>query len=88
MNQAHAGPVLVGDDATEQLRLRRRERGRGACVHGLDNICHRPRASAGAELERKRGEDAQRWRLNLLAEARLLERRLSAKPRVTERPNV
>jgi len=88
VHQAHAGPVLFGDARQEQPRLRRWRRRLGACVHGLDNICPRPRSSAGAEFEWKRCERAQRGTLNLLAEARLLEWRLSAKQRVTERPNV
>jgi hypothetical protein len=88
VHQAHAGPVTLGDTRAEPLRLRTLKRPIGACAHGLDNICRRPRASAGAELELKRCEPAQRRRASLLADARLLERRLSAKQRVTERPNV
>jgi hypothetical protein len=88
VNQAHAGPVIVGDAEVEQPRRKEWKRRFGACVHGLNNICPRPRSSAGAELEHSRCERAARRLLNLLAEARLLERRLSAKQRVTERPNV
>ena len=88
MIQAHAGPVLVGDTQVERARRSWGRRRLGACVHGLSNICHRPRSSAGAELEPERFERAQRRLLSLLAEARLLERRLSAKRRVTEMPNV
>jgi len=78
----------VGDAEVEQPRRKEWKRRLGACVHGLDNVCLRPRASAGAELELRSHERALRRLSNLEAEARLLERRLSAKQRVTERPNV
>jgi len=38
VNQAHAGPALVGDAAAEQPRRKEWKRRLGACVHGLDNV--------------------------------------------------